>query len=164
MTFTEASAVAKANPGSVLRRLPDGQFGVVLSDGSWVGNNGMPPNLSSGGSLRHQVEVSANATDDRQLQKEVESKIRDRTRDLLQQRGEVIAENDRLTALLHKASNTISKLSDENLLLKSSLKEKQTQVDSVVRPLERKMYLFTRTGLTASVLPGWDNLSSRCTP
>lgn len=25
-------------------------------------------------------------------------------------------------------------------------------------------YLFTRTGLTASVLPGWDNLSSRCTP
>ncbi|MFM5792167.1 hypothetical protein ACET6V_15340 [Aeromonas caviae] len=26
------------------------------------------------------------------------------------------------------------------------------------------MYLFTRTGLTASVLPGWDNLSSRCTP
>ncbi|BDS31046.1 hypothetical protein ACV1CZ_01385 [Aeromonas caviae] len=139
MTFTEASAVAKANPGSVLRRLPDGQFGVVLSDGSWVGNNGMPPNLSSGGSLRHQVEVSANATDDRQLQKEVESKIRDRTRDLLQQRGEVIAENDRLTALLHKASNTISKLSDENLLLKSSLKEKQTQVDSVVRPLERKI-------------------------
>ncbi len=139
MTFTEASAVAKANPGSVLRRLPDGQFGVVLSDGSWVGNNGMPPNLSSDGSLRHQVEVSANATDDRQLQKEVESKIRDRTRDLLQQRGEVIAENDRLTALLHKASNTISKLSDENLLLKSSLKEKQTQVDSVVRPLERKI-------------------------
>lgn len=139
MTFTEASAVAKANPGSVLRRLPDGQFGVVLSDGSWVGNNGMPPNLSSGGSLRHQVEVSANATDDRELQKEVESKIRDRTRDLLQQRGEVIAENDRLTALLHKASNTISKLSDENLLLKSSLKEKQTQVDSVVRPLERKI-------------------------
>lgn len=139
MTFTEASAVAKANPGSVLRRLPNGQFGVVLSDGSWVGNNGMPPNLSSGGSLRHQVEVSANATDDRQLQKEVESKIRDRTRDLLQQRGEVIAENDRLTALLHKASNTISKLSDENLLLKSSLKEKQTQVDSVVRPLERKI-------------------------
>ncbi len=139
MTFTEASAVAKANPGSVLRRLPDGQFGVVLSDGSWVGNNCMPPNLSSDGSLRHQVEVSANATDDRQLQKEVESKIRDRTRDLLQQRGEVIAENDRLTALLHKASNTISKLSDENLLLKSSLKEKQTQVDSVVRPLERKI-------------------------
>ncbi len=27
-----------------------------------------------------------------------------------------------------------------------------------------RMYLFTRTGLTASVLPGWDNLSSRCTP
>ena len=27
-----------------------------------------------------------------------------------------------------------------------------------------KEYLFTRTGLTASVLPGWDNLSSRCTP
>ena len=27
-----------------------------------------------------------------------------------------------------------------------------------------KTYLFTRTGLTASVLPGWDNLSSRCTP
>lgn len=26
------------------------------------------------------------------------------------------------------------------------------------------VYLFTRTGLTASVLPGWDNLSSRCTP
>ncbi|GKQ68988.1 hypothetical protein KAM344_41530 [Aeromonas caviae] len=26
------------------------------------------------------------------------------------------------------------------------------------------LYLFTRTGLTASVLPGWDNLSSRCTP
>ena len=139
MTFTEASAVAKANPGSVLRRLPNGQFGVVLSDGSWVGNNGVSTNLSSGGSLSHQVEVSANATDDRQLQKEVESKIRDRTRDLLQQRGEVIAENDRLTALLHKASNTISKLSDENLLLKSSLKEKQTQVDSVVRPLERKI-------------------------
>ena len=139
MTFTEASAVAKANPGSVLRRLPDGQFGVVLSDGSWVGNNGVSTNLSSGGSLSHQVEVSANATDDRQLQKEVESKIRDRTRDLLQQRGEVIAENDRLTALLHKASNTISKLSVENLLLKSSLKEKQTQVDSVVRPLERKI-------------------------
>ena len=30
--------------------------------------------------------------------------------------------------------------------------------------LERQRYLFTRTGLTASVLPGWDNLSSRCTP
>lgn len=29
---------------------------------------------------------------------------------------------------------------------------------------ERLKYLFTRTGLTASVLPGWDNLSSRCTP
>lgn len=29
---------------------------------------------------------------------------------------------------------------------------------------EIRMYLFTRTGLTASVLPGWDNLSSRCTP
>ncbi|MFQ2833193.1 hypothetical protein ACK3YH_20650, partial [Aeromonas caviae] len=28
----------------------------------------------------------------------------------------------------------------------------------------RDTYLFTRTGLTASVLPGWDNLSSRCTP
>lgn len=28
----------------------------------------------------------------------------------------------------------------------------------------RCVYLFTRTGLTASVLPGWDNLSSRCTP
>lgn len=27
-----------------------------------------------------------------------------------------------------------------------------------------RRYLFTRTGLTASVLPGWDNLSSRCTP
>ncbi|MGU5651155.1 hypothetical protein ACV1DG_22340, partial [Aeromonas hydrophila] len=27
----------------------------------------------------------------------------------------------------------------------------------------KKSYLFTRTGLTASVLPGWDNLSSRCT-
>ncbi|BDN87596.1 hypothetical protein KAM471c_14110 [Aeromonas caviae] len=27
-----------------------------------------------------------------------------------------------------------------------------------------ELYLFTRTGLTASVLPGWDNLSSRCTP
>ncbi|QXC35200.1 Cro/Cl family transcriptional regulator [Aeromonas sp. FDAARGOS 1407] len=27
-----------------------------------------------------------------------------------------------------------------------------------------QQYLFTRTGLTASVLPGWDNLSSRCTP
>ena len=27
-----------------------------------------------------------------------------------------------------------------------------------------EVYLFTRTGLTASVLPGWDNLSSRCTP
>ena len=32
---------------------------------------------------------------------------------------------------------------------------------AVTAPLE---YLFTRTGLTASVLPGWDNLSSRCTP
>ena len=30
--------------------------------------------------------------------------------------------------------------------------------------LMEQMYLFTRTGLTASVLPGWDNLSSRCTP
>ena len=139
MTFTEASAVAKANPGSVLRRLPDGQFGVVLSDGSWVGNNGVPPNLSSGGSLGHQVEVSANATDDRQLQKEVESKIRDRTRDLLQQRGEVIAENERLTAFLHKAKSTISKLTDEILQLKTSLKDKQTQLDSVDRPLERKI-------------------------
>ncbi|GKR38212.1 hypothetical protein KAM471_39760 [Aeromonas caviae] len=29
---------------------------------------------------------------------------------------------------------------------------------------EENKYLFTRTGLTASVLPGWDNLSSRCTP
>lgn len=29
---------------------------------------------------------------------------------------------------------------------------------------EELRYLFTRTGLTASVLPGWDNLSSRCTP
>lgn len=29
---------------------------------------------------------------------------------------------------------------------------------------QAKQYLFTRTGLTASVLPGWDNLSSRCTP
>ena len=29
---------------------------------------------------------------------------------------------------------------------------------------EYRGYLFTRTGLTASVLPGWDNLSSRCTP
>lgn len=29
---------------------------------------------------------------------------------------------------------------------------------------ENNAYLFTRTGLTASVLPGWDNLSSRCTP
>lgn len=28
----------------------------------------------------------------------------------------------------------------------------------------KAVYLFTRTGLTASVLPGWDNLSSRCTP
>ena len=28
----------------------------------------------------------------------------------------------------------------------------------------KQRYLFTRTGLTASVLPGWDNLSSRCTP
>ena len=139
MTFTEASAVAKENPGSVLRRLPNGQFGVVLSDGSWVGNNGVPPNLSSGGSLGHQVEVSANATDDRQLQKEVESKIRDRTRDLLQQRGEVIAENERLTAFLHKAKSTISKLTDEILQLKTSLKDKQTQLDSVDRPLERKI-------------------------
>ncbi|GKR04269.1 hypothetical protein KAM472_40370 [Aeromonas caviae] len=34
---------------------------------------------------------------------------------------------------------------------------------SIVDSVE-KMYLFTRTGLTASVLPGWDNLSSRCTP
>ncbi len=139
MTFTEASAVAKANPGSVLRRLPNGQFGVVLSDGSWVGNNGVSTNLSSGGSLSHQVEVSANATDDRQLQKEVESKIRDRTRDLLQQRGEVIAENERLTAFLHKAKSTISKLTDEILQLKTSLKDKQTQLDSVDRPLERKI-------------------------
>ena len=31
-------------------------------------------------------------------------------------------------------------------------------------PLVEHGYLFTRTGLTASVLPGWDNLSSRCTP
>ncbi|BCM76899.1 hypothetical protein KAM329D_44590 [Aeromonas caviae] len=30
--------------------------------------------------------------------------------------------------------------------------------------MDLKRYLFTRTGLTASVLPGWDNLSSRCTP
>jgi hypothetical protein len=32
------------------------------------------------------------------------------------------------------------------------------------RDVAEQMYLFTRTGLTASVLPGWDNLSSRCTP
>lgn len=33
-----------------------------------------------------------------------------------------------------------------------------------VSPEDFEQYLFTRTGLTASVLPGWDNLSSRCTP
>ena len=33
-----------------------------------------------------------------------------------------------------------------------------------IRQQLHDMYLFTRTGLTASVLPGWDNLSSRCTP
>ena len=33
-----------------------------------------------------------------------------------------------------------------------------------LRALFVRGYLFTRTGLTASVLPGWDNLSSRCTP
>ncbi|MFM5695027.1 hypothetical protein [Aeromonas veronii] len=139
MTFTEASVVARANPGSVLKRLPDGQFGVVLSDGSWAEKNGVQPKPSLGGPLRHQAEVPSHTTDDRQLQKEVESRVRDRTRDLLQQRGEVTAENDRLTALLHKASSTISKLSDENLQLKSSLQEKQTQLNSVARPLERKI-------------------------
>ncbi|RWT29663.1 hypothetical protein DN613_23250 [Aeromonas caviae] len=58
---------------------------------------------------------------------------------MLQQRGEVIAENERLTAFLHKAKSTISKLTDEILQLKTSLKDKQTQLDSVDRPLERKI-------------------------
>ncbi|MEA9439048.1 hypothetical protein VCX44_25560 [Aeromonas caviae] len=37
-------------------------------------------------------------------------------------------------------------------------------LDDQRRGLIVTAYLFTRTGLTASVLPGWDNLSSRCTP
>ncbi|GJA34756.1 hypothetical protein KAM342_44460 [Aeromonas caviae] len=36
------------------------------------------------------------------------------------------------------------------------------QIIAILKQAES--YLFTRTGLTASVLPGWDNLSSRCTP
>ncbi len=37
-------------------------------------------------------------------------------------------------------------------------------LNSAIEAVVDRMYLFTRTGLTASVLPGWDNLSSRCTP
>ncbi|MBL0551333.1 hypothetical protein JD551_20565 [Aeromonas caviae] len=37
-------------------------------------------------------------------------------------------------------------------------------VESGMKTIKLNVYLFTRTGLTASVLPGWDNLSSRCTP
>ncbi|MCR3895489.1 VPA1267 family protein, partial [Aeromonas caviae] len=44
--------------------------------------------------------------------------------------------------------------------------EDQLREHGVLPPLTAQAiarYLFTRTGLTASVLPGWDNLSSRCT-
>lgn len=37
-------------------------------------------------------------------------------------------------------------------------------IGALAPQLDVAVYLFTRTGLTASVLPGWDNLSSRCTP
>ena len=41
---------------------------------------------------------------------------------------------------------------------------KKTASSELYRNNLNSAYLFTRTGLTASVLPGWDNLSSRCTP
>ena len=40
----------------------------------------------------------------------------------------------------------------------------RSQVANLAQGEWLRRYLFTRTGLTASVLPGWDNLSSRCTP
>lgn len=66
---------------------------------------------------------------------------------------------------IHYSNVAFNRIADENVELRAvngifSLQNKEQQ-----RQLKETLkYLFTRTGLTASVLPGWDNLSSRCTP
>lgn len=139
MTFAEASAVARVNPGSVLKRLPDGKFGVVLPDGSWACTNNSLTKSQPEKVLEAQIKDQVLNFDSQSLNVEVESKVRDRTRDLLQQIGMLKEENDRLLARLNKASSTMAQVSDENILLKASLKERQIQLDVVVRPLEKKI-------------------------
>ncbi|GKR07596.1 hypothetical protein KAM463_31610 [Aeromonas caviae] len=54
-------------------------------------------------------------------------------------------------------------LSDDKVTVVMSDPADLSALDAIAALLSPR-YLFTRTGLTASVLPGWDNLSSRCTP
>ena len=60
-------------------------------------------------------------------------------------------------------------ISTTEQLLANSQQQKKALMQQLLTGKKRLLdsndvYLFTRTGLTASVLPGWDNLSSRCTP
>jgi hypothetical protein len=60
-------------------------------------------------------------------------------------------------------ARTFAKLTAPDLVVLSELYSKNSSVTKLIFQALAS-YLFTRTGLTASVLPGWDNLSSRCTP
>lgn len=70
----------------------------------------------------------------------------------------------RILTPLNSVANSLREVAEGKLDARVPLDEQAIgETAQLVRDFNT-MYLFTRTGLTASVLPGWDNLSSRCTP
>ncbi|MCR3986019.1 phage tail protein, partial [Aeromonas caviae] len=93
------------------------------------------------------------------------SEVKQLERQLIAQHSEV----GRLRGGLSQAGIDTRNLAQEQQRLQRELRESAAQTERLGRSLVQGAqgaggYLFTRTGLTASVLPGWDNLSSRCTP